>query len=79
MIRVVASGVGIGFEQGRDYWYYVRINQVKAPVVAGRCFKVFLDDNYPVRGQDNPGSLMDGTMPAENWPVVLVKGDVDRL
>jgi len=78
MIRVVATGPGIRFAQGHDYWYYVRINQMKAPVVAGRYFfKIFLDDHYPVRSQDIPGSLMDSTMPAENWPVMLVKGDVD--
>jgi len=78
MIRVVASGVGIRFAQGHDYWYYIRINQVKAPVVAGRYFfKIFLDDHYPVRSQNDPGSLMNSTMPAENWPVVLVKGDID--
>ena len=78
MIRVVASGAGIRFAQGHDYWYYIRINQVRVPVVAGRYFfKIFLDDHFPVRCQNDPGSLMDSTMPAENWPVVLVKGDID--
>jgi len=78
MIRITASRSGIRFVKEHDYWYYVRINQVRAPVVAGRyCFKIFLDDHYPMRSQNDPGSLIDSIMPAENWPVVLVKGDVD--
>lgn len=78
MIRIAASGSGIRFAQGHDYWYYIRINQIKAPVIAGRYFfKIFLDDHYPVRSQNDPADLIDGTMPSENWPVLLVKGDVD--
>ena len=59
-------------------WYYVRINQMKAPVIAGRyLFKLFLNDHYPVRNQNDPDQLVDSTVPTENWPVVLVKGDAD--
>jgi hypothetical protein len=61
-----------------DEWYYIRINQMRAPQVAGRYFfKMFLDDHYPVRSQGTPPNLISGTMPMENWPVLLVKGEVD--
>jgi hypothetical protein len=59
-------------------WYYIRINQVKAPHVAGRYFfKVFLDSHFPVRSQGTLPTLINSTMPMENWPVLLVKGEVD--
>jgi len=79
-------------------WYYIRVNQMKAPHVAGRYFfKMFLDNHYPVRpqgllpslvkykipvgtpvqGQAGLPRLIDSTMPMENWPVLLVKGEVD--
>ncbi len=78
MIRIGAGGSGIKFTYNTDEWYYVRLNQMKAPVVAGRYFfKIFLNDHYPVRAQDNPSSLIANAMPAENWPVFLVKGDID--
>jgi len=45
-------------------WYYVRINGVTAPSVAGKYFfKMYLDPDYWV--------------PTENWPVLLVKGELD--
>lgn len=78
MIRIGASGGGIVFTDDGSEWYYIRINQMRAPVIAGRYFfKIFLDDHYPVRAQNNPDNLISSTMPAENWPVVLVKGDID--
>jgi len=78
MIRIGAGGSGITFTSKLDEWYYVRLNQMRAPVIAGRYFfKIFLDDHYPVRGQDDSSSLIKNAMPAENWPVLLVKGDVD--
>ncbi len=51
-----------------DPWYYVRINGVTAPTVAGKyffklSFRVGTDRNYFV--------------PVENWPVLLVKGEID--
>jgi len=61
-----------------DEWYYIRINQMRAPQVAGRYFfKMFLGDHYPVRSQGTPPNLISSTMPVENWPVLLVKGEVD--
>jgi hypothetical protein len=59
-------------------WYYIRINQMKAPFVAGRYFfKVFLDSHFPARSQGTLPKLINSTMPMENWPVLLVKGEVD--
>jgi hypothetical protein len=92
-----------------DYreWYYLRINDVIAPKVAGRYFfKIFLQDQffnfiYPgmPRGPQtssgecrpcNQGTAIDpnyamvpysgptnATVPVENWPVMLVKGDTN--
>jgi hypothetical protein len=92
-----------------DYreWYYVRINDVIAPKVAGRYFfKMFLQDqffnfNYPgmPRGpqassnecgtcnqgtSSNPSYAIipysgptNATIPVENWPVMLVEGDLN--
>lgn len=79
LVRIEASGRGIEFtpERGWGEWYYVRINQLKAPMVAGRYFfKIFLGDQYPTRKQIG-GALISYAMPVENWPVLLVKGDRD--
>jgi hypothetical protein len=70
----------ITFTPGRHWseWYYIRVNQMKAPHVAGRYFfKMFLDNHYPVRKQQAAPLLLNSTMPMENWPVLLVKGEVD--
>jgi hypothetical protein len=70
----------ITFTPGRQWseWYYIRVNQLKAPHVAGRYFfKMFLDNHYPVRRQHALPSFVNSTMPMENWPVLLVKGEVD--
>jgi hypothetical protein len=70
----------ITFTAARNWseWYYIRVNQVRAPQVAGRYFfKVFLDSHYTVRRQGTLPSLISSTMPMENWPVLLVKGEVD--
>jgi len=70
----------ITFTASHDWseWYYVRLNQIKAPHVAGRYFfKIFLGNHYPVRRQGALPSLINSTMPMENWPVLLVKGEVD--
>jgi len=79
MIRIGAGRSGITFSPPNwSEWYYVRINQMKAPVIAGRYFfKLFLNDHYPVRNQNDGNQLIDSTVPAENWPVVLVKGYAD--
>ena len=80
-------------------WYYLRINDVVAPTVAGKYFfKIFLWDlnTYSYYFQMNvPGAwstdsaLAGGTVlvppsgptfltvPVENWPVLLVKGELD--
>jgi hypothetical protein len=90
-----------------DYreWYYMRINDVGAPKIAGKYFfKIFLFDQfynfvYPgmprnliVNGHQcavcNEGTASDpsysivpysgatnATVPVENWPVLLVKGE----
>ncbi|MEM2530006.1 MAG: carboxypeptidase-like regulatory domain-containing protein [Candidatus Bathyarchaeia archaeon] len=79
VIRIEASGRGMEFtpERGWGEWYYVRINQIRAPVVAGRYFfKIFLGDRYPIASQSASAPIR-AAMPAENWPVVLVKADPD--
>jgi hypothetical protein len=73
------SGITFSPNNGRDNWYYVRINQMKAPFTAGRYFfKMFLNNSYPLhRGDLGVKQYIMGTMPMENWPVLLVKGEVD--
>jgi hypothetical protein len=77
-IEAPPSGITFSPNSGRDNWYYVRINQMKAPFTAGRYFfKMFLSDSYPLHRGDLPNQYIKGTMPMENWPVLLVKGEVD--
>lgn len=79
-ILYITAPNNITFTAARNWseWYYIRINQMRAPQVAGRYFfKMFLDDHYPVRSQSTVPSLINSTMPMENWPVLLVKGEVD--
>jgi hypothetical protein len=78
-IYIIASGTGLEWTAERQWseWYYIRINQMRAPRVAGRYFlKMFLGDHFPVRSQTQ-ANLINSTMPMENWPVLLVKGEVD--
>ena len=76
IVYIRAPSSGITFTQTRDVWYYVRINQMKAPFTAGRYFfKMFLNDSYPLHSGE-PVNIK-GTMPMENWPVLLVKGETD--
>jgi hypothetical protein len=58
----------IEFTADGAQWYYVRINGVTAPSVAGKYFfKMFLyQDGSP-----------DYWVPTANWPVLLVKGELD--
>ena len=72
-------------------WYYVRINGVTAPAVAGRYFfKIFLYSNLakganqygvgptlPSSGGAAGGENPDVWVPPQNWPVLLVKGETD--
>jgi hypothetical protein len=89
-----ASG-NIQFWPQHDYaeWYYIRINNVIAPKIAGKYFfKIFLWDRnqMDVPGGWNTNSQIAGgavriptsgatalTVPVENWPVLLVKGEID--
>jgi len=75
-------------------WYYVRINGVTAPSVAGRYFfKMLLsgDSNY-LAGPEGiatnstasvnyvnsiPAEAPTQFIPTANWPVLLVKGEID--
>jgi len=73
---------GILFSQHNSWneWYYVRVNGMTAPKIAGRyVFKMFLDDSFPTMNvASNAGAINTNwaasTMAAENWPVLLVKG-----
>jgi hypothetical protein len=84
---------GIDFTAAGE-WYYVRINGVLAPSVAGRYFfKVLLEDGTrSTCGEEGTGlsppgsgalpssiapSLCSQFIPTENWPVLLVKGEID--
>lgn len=59
----------MNFTTGQDEWYYVRINEVTAPTVAGRYFfKMYMVGADP---------QTDTWVPVQNWPVVLVKGEID--
>ena len=72
-------------------WYYIRINGVLAPADAGRYFFKILLEGTPtpsassICGEEGTGTgtgaLPGGTcsqfIPTENWPVLLVKGEVD--
>jgi hypothetical protein len=77
IMYIQAPPSGIIFTKNSDRWYYVRVNNMKAPFVAGRYFfKMFLNDSYPIHSGASP-SPIGSTMPMENWPVLLVKGEVD--
>ena len=64
-------------------WYYVRINGVTAPSVAGRYFfKMALSGGSDYYGV-GPALTGRGALapfvwvPPQNWPVMLVKGEID--
>ena len=77
---------GIDFTTAGE-WYYVRINGVLAPSVAGRYFfKILLEGGTPsICGEEGtgtgtgglPGGSCSQFIPTENWPVLLVKGEID--
>ena len=66
-------------------WYYARINGVTAPSVAGRYFfKMLLigdDGGFGASGSLTPaqsnGLNVTQFVPVQNWPVMLVKGELD--
>jgi len=67
----------INFTSARE-WYYVRINGVTAPWVAGRYFfKMLLYGDNDIVGQSALGENTTQFVPTENWPVLLVKGEID--
>jgi hypothetical protein len=78
VIRIYSDSNNFGnqairFNSTADQWYYVRINGVTAPTVAGRYFfKMYL------RGSGATGGIAERYwVPTENWPVMLVKGELD--
>jgi hypothetical protein len=63
----------INFTTGTE-WYYVRVNGVIAPSIAGNYFfKMYLFSSLG----ENAGELPSGWIPTQNWPTFLVKGEVD--
>jgi hypothetical protein len=76
-------------------WYYVRVNGVTAPSIAGRYFfKIELINGmeltgsppgptYRIGGEEGvsssagSGEQSSQFIPTENWPVMLVKGEID--
>ena len=77
----VSGNIDFLKQHGFSEWYYFRMNEMIAPFVAGRYFfKLFVNSTYPVRStvSDNGAVTPSFTsMPAENWPVLLVKGEED--
>ena len=52
-----------------DEWYYIRLNDVTAPTIAG---------TYPIRFRSlHSPELGDIFFPFQNWPILLVKGEID--
>jgi len=75
---VIGINGDIKFSEANGWkeWYYVRVNGIRAPTIAGRYFfKMFLDDTYPLRKA--PANGIPDTVPVENYPCLLVKGEVD--
>jgi hypothetical protein len=67
--NITFSLVNDGAGNFPDEWYYVRINDVAAPTIAG-------EYHFKFRRIKSP-ELGDVYFPFQNWPVVLVKGEVD--
>ncbi len=69
---------GIGY----DEWYYIRFNEVVAPEIAGKYFfKILLRMTgqlpYSYPASSAPPTIENLYMPIQNWPVTLVKAEVD--
>ncbi len=102
VLRIGCCISWFGPEHNGAEWYYVRLNQVIAPKIAGRYFfKVFLESHtneamhWPggfasavaAENADGAESTAGGgrtpmgatavTVPVQNWPVLLVKGEID--
>jgi hypothetical protein len=69
MIKIIVDAQHwINFSPTGHEWYYARINGVTAPTVAGRYFfKMWLSGR----------AERSYWVPPENWPVLLVKGELD--
>jgi hypothetical protein len=85
-ISITSSTIGfiMAFTATHNYdeWYYIRLNGVLAPQIAGRYFfKILLrmsgslSFSYPATS--NIPTVQNLYMPIQNWPVLLVKGEVD--
>jgi hypothetical protein len=67
------EGFPIHFGPEKDYWYYVRVNGMRSPIIAGKYFfKMFLNNAFPASRGPN-----QFTVPVENYPQLLVKGELD--
>jgi hypothetical protein len=81
----------INFTSGAE-WYYIRLNGVTALPTAGRYFfkielingaELFGNPTFRIGGEEGVGSSAgvgeqsSQFIPTENWPVMLVKGEVD--
>jgi len=68
-------------DPGTDEWYYIRINDVTAPTIAGAYYFKFrrLFSPDPIIWSDRRARYLPGSVffPVENYPVVCVKGEVD--
>ncbi len=78
------NGFIMAFRASHGYqeWYYIRLNGVVAPEIAGKYFlKVLLrmtgSSAYSYPSTSGPPSINNVYMPVQNWPVLLVKGEVD--
>jgi hypothetical protein len=76
MVSVTADGNSrrqfINFTTGNE-WYYVRMNGLVAPSIAGEYFfKMQLFSSY-----GPPAELPSSWVPVQNWPVLLVRGELD--
>lgn len=71
----------MAFSAARQYreWYYVRVNAVVAPTIAGRYFfkMLLIGDGESFVRYPPDYSSSSFYVPVQNWPVVLVKGEVD--
>jgi len=62
-----------------DEWYYVRVNGVVAPTIAGRYFFKMLLAREGENFERYPADFTSSEfyVPIQNWPVLLVKGELD--
>lgn len=77
----VSGNIAFLKQHGFSEWYYFRLNGMIAPSVAGRYFfKIFINSTFPARSTVSDNGAVTPifmSMPVENWPVLLVKGEED--